>query len=74
MLLQGDQLDDKVKDIMLYATDASTDRKSNINVENKDIINAEDYLNDLTKDIQDNLSKDINHDNNIKNVNLTSLV
>ena len=58
---------------MLYATNASTDRKSNINMENKDIVNAKDYLDNLIGDCQNNLSKDIDHDNNTKNVNLTSL-
>ena len=54
----------------MYATDASTDREGNINVENKDIVNAEEYLNDLTGGSQNNLSKDIDHDNNTKNINL----
>ena len=35
-------------------------------------MNAEEYLDDLTRGNQNNLNKDVNHDNNIKNVNLTS--
>ena len=72
MLFKDDQLDDEVKDIMLYITGASTDRKGNINVKNKDIVNTEDYLDHLIRDNQNNLSKDINHYNNIKNINLTT--
>ena len=71
-LLQGDQLDDEIKNIILYATGASTDKEGNMDVKNKNIVNAEDYLNDLTESSQNNLSKDVNHDNNTKNVNLTS--
>ena len=72
MLLQDDQLDDEVKEIMLCATSASIDRKGNINVENKDIVNTEDYLDNLTKSSHNNLSKNVDYDNNIKNVNLIS--
>ena len=73
MLLQSDQLDNEVKNIMLYATGASTDSKGNINVKNKDIVNAEDYLDNLIEGNQNNLSKDVDHDNNTENINLTSL-
>ena len=37
MFLQSNQLDDEVEDIMLYVTGASINRKSNIDVENKNI-------------------------------------
>ena len=58
---------------MLYATSASTNRKDNINVRNKNIVNAEEYLDDLTGDSQNNFNKDVNHDKNTKNVDLTFL-
>ena len=47
--------------------------KKNINNKNKNIVNAENYLNDLTKDSQNYLSKDVDYDNNIKNINLIFL-
>ena len=58
---------------MLYATCASMNKKSDINVENEDIINIDNDLNDLTESSQNNFNKDINYDNNIENINLTSL-
>ena len=73
ILFQSNQLNDKVKKIMLYATSASIDNEGNINVENKSIVNAKDYLDDLIGNSQNNLSKDIDHNNKIKNVNLTFL-
>ena len=42
-------------------------------MENKNIVNVEDYLNDLTGSSQNNLSEDIDHNNNTKNINLTCL-
>ena len=56
---------------MLYATDASIDKKDNINMENKDRVNMENYLDDLIKGSQNNLSKDVKQYNNTKNINLT---
>ena len=41
-------------------------------MENKDIVNTKDNLDDLTKGSQNNLSKDIDYDNNTENSNLTS--
>ena len=73
MLFQGNQFDDEVKDIMLYVTSASTDKKDNINIKNKDVVNTEDYLDDLTGGSQNNFSKVVDHDNNTQNINLTSL-
>ena len=58
---------------MLYATGTSTDRKDNINVQNKDIVNTRDYLDDMTGSNQNNFNKNVNHDNNTENINLTSL-
>ena len=40
-------------------------------MKNKNIVNAEDYLDDLIKDSQNNFSENVNYDNNTKNVNLT---
>ena len=48
MVFQDDQFDDEVKDVILYATSTSTDKKSDFNIKNKDIVNAEKYLDDLT--------------------------
>ena len=73
MLFQNDQLNDEVKNIMLYATDTNTDMKSNISIKNKKIMNVKDYLKDLTKNSQNNLNKDVDHNKNIKNINLTFL-
>ena len=56
----------------MCATGASTDKKGNINVKNKDIVNAEDYLDNLTRNSQNNFSKDVDHNNDIENNNLTS--
>ena len=64
MLFQGDQLDNKVKDVMLYATGTSIDREGNINVKNKNIVNVEEYLDDLTGGSQNNFSKDVDHTEN----------
>ena len=57
----------------MYVTGTSINKKDNIDVENKDIMNTEDYFNDLIRSSQNNLSKNINHNNNFKNVNLTFL-
>ena len=72
MFFQGDQLDDEIKNIMLYTIGISTDKKSDINMENKDIVNTANYLDDLTGSSQNNLCKHVDHDNNTKNVNLIS--
>ena len=58
---------------MLCVTGTSINKKSNINIRNNNIVNAENYLDNLTRNNQNNLSKNINHDNNIENINLTSL-
>ena len=62
-----------IKSKILYATGTNTNKESNINVKNKNVMNAEDYLDNLTGNSQNNLSKDVNHDNNTKNINLTFL-
>ena len=58
---------------MLYVTSTSMDKEGNINIKNKDIVSAKNYLNNLIKNSQNNLSEDVDHNNNIENINLTFL-
>ena len=44
--------------------------KTTLIIKNKNIINIEDYLDDLAESSQNNFSKDIDHNNDIENINL----